>query len=163
MRFVRWEHGEQLISPPRAIWVAQAWQISCHAIPEYANVFVTWFYYSLWWVFWLRASLGYHSIWRIIQSHVFTWPSISRIINQHARLITALPDQILPPCNYCHHPWCITCIGDKSYHKALLTMFRCNGMSGHAGKAHMTSQHTLGRAKSFIIPSVISLSPCKSQ
>ncbi len=28
-------------------------------------------------------------------------------------------DQILPPCNYCHHPWCV---GHKSYHKVLLIM-----------------------------------------
>ncbi len=39
-------------------------------------------------------------------------------------------NRILPPCNYCHHPWCV---GDKSYHKALLIMFICNGISDHAG------------------------------
>ena len=38
-------------------------------------------------------------------------------------------DRILPPCNYCHHPWCV---GDKCYHKALLIMFSCDGISGHA-------------------------------
>ena len=38
-------------------------------------------------------------------------------------------DQTLPPCNHCHHPWCV---GDKSYHKALLIMFSFDGMSDHA-------------------------------
>ncbi len=38
-------------------------------------------------------------------------------------------DRILPPCNYCHHPWCV---GRKSYHKALLIMFGCDGISDHA-------------------------------
>ncbi len=38
-------------------------------------------------------------------------------------------NRILPPCNYCHHPWCV---GHKSYHKALLIMFSCDGMSDHA-------------------------------
>ncbi len=38
-------------------------------------------------------------------------------------------NRILPPCNYCHHPWCV---GDKSYHKALSIMFSCDGMSDHA-------------------------------
>ncbi len=31
--------------------------------------------------------------------------------------------------NYCHHSWCV---GDKSYHKALLIMFSCDGISDHA-------------------------------
>ena len=39
-------------------------------------------------------------------------------------------DRILPPCNYCHHPWWV---GDKSYHKALFIMFSCDGISDHAG------------------------------
>ncbi len=39
-------------------------------------------------------------------------------------------NRILPPCNYCHHPWCV---GDKSYHKALLIMFSCDGISDHGG------------------------------
>ncbi len=38
-------------------------------------------------------------------------------------------DRILAPCNYCHHPWCV---GHKSYHKALLIMFGCDGISDHA-------------------------------
>ncbi len=38
-------------------------------------------------------------------------------------------DRILAPCNHCHHPWCV---GDKSYHKALLIMFSCDGISNHA-------------------------------
>ena len=38
-------------------------------------------------------------------------------------------DRIIAPCNYCHHPWCV---GDNSYHKALLIMFSCDGMSDHA-------------------------------
>ncbi len=38
-------------------------------------------------------------------------------------------NRILPPCNYCHHPWYV---GHKSYHKALLTMFSCDGISDHA-------------------------------
>ncbi len=38
-------------------------------------------------------------------------------------------DRILPPCNCCHHPWCV---GDKSYHKALLIMFSFDGISDHA-------------------------------
>ena len=38
------------------------------------------------------------------------------------------PDRILAPCNYCHHPWCV---GHKSYHKALLIMFGCDGISDH--------------------------------
>ncbi len=38
-------------------------------------------------------------------------------------------DRILAPCNYCHHPWCV---GHKSYHKALLIMFGCDGISEHA-------------------------------
>ncbi len=38
-------------------------------------------------------------------------------------------DPILPPCNYCHHPWCV---GDKSYHKGLKIMFSCDGNSDHA-------------------------------
>ncbi len=38
-------------------------------------------------------------------------------------------DRILAPCNYCHHPWCGS---HKSYHKALLTMFGCDGISDHA-------------------------------
>ncbi len=37
--------------------------------------------------------------------------------------------QILAPCNYCHHPWCV---GHKSYHIALLIMFGCDGISDHA-------------------------------
>ncbi len=37
--------------------------------------------------------------------------------------------RILPPCNYCHHPWCV---GGKSYHKALIIMFSCDGISDHA-------------------------------
>ncbi len=37
--------------------------------------------------------------------------------------------QILPPCNYCHHSWCV---GDKSYHKALIIMYSCDGISDHA-------------------------------
>ena len=37
-------------------------------------------------------------------------------------------DRIPPPCNYCHHPWCV---GHKSYHKALLIMFSCDGISDH--------------------------------
>ncbi len=37
-------------------------------------------------------------------------------------------DQILAPCNYCHHPWCV---GHTSYHKALLIMFGCDGISDH--------------------------------
>ena len=43
--------------------------------------------------------------------------------------ICGKPDRILPPCNYCHHPWCV---GHKSYHKALLIMFSCDGISDHA-------------------------------
>ncbi len=42
---------------------------------------------------------------------------------------TSLSDRILAPCNYCHHPWCV---GHKSYHKALLIMFCCDGISDHA-------------------------------
>ncbi len=38
-------------------------------------------------------------------------------------------DRILAPCNYCHHPWCV---GHKSYHKALVIMFGCDGISDHA-------------------------------
>ena len=41
-------------------------------------------------------------------------------------------DRILAPCNYCHHhdhPWCVSY---KSYHKALLIMFDCDGISDHA-------------------------------
>ncbi len=38
-------------------------------------------------------------------------------------------DRILTPCNYCHHPWCV---GHKSYHKALLIMFGCDGISDNA-------------------------------
>ncbi len=38
-------------------------------------------------------------------------------------------DRILAPCNYCHHPWYV---GHKSYHKALLIMFGCDGISDHA-------------------------------
>ncbi len=38
-------------------------------------------------------------------------------------------DWILPPCNYCHHPWCV---GNNSYHKAISIMFICNGISDHA-------------------------------
>ena len=37
--------------------------------------------------------------------------------------------RILPPCNYCHHPWYV---GGKSYHKALIIMFSCDGISDHA-------------------------------
>ena len=37
--------------------------------------------------------------------------------------------RILPPCKYCHHPWCV---GDKSDHKALIVMFSCDGISDHA-------------------------------
>ncbi len=38
-------------------------------------------------------------------------------------------DRILAPCNYCHHPWCVS---HTSYHKALLIMFGCDGISDHA-------------------------------
>ncbi len=41
------------------IWVARACQISCHTIPEYGNVFVTWFHYSS--TLLHRISLGDHS------------------------------------------------------------------------------------------------------
>ncbi len=41
---------------------------------------------------------------------------------------TDVLSRILPPYNFCHHPWCV---GDKSYHKALSIMFSCNGMSDH--------------------------------
>ncbi len=33
-------------------------------------------------------------------------------------------NRLVSPCNYCHHPWCV---GDKSYHKALLIMVSCDG------------------------------------
>ncbi len=38
-------------------------------------------------------------------------------------------NRILAPCNYCHHPWCV---GHKSFHKALIIMFGCDGISDHA-------------------------------
>ncbi len=40
-------------------------------------------------------------------------------------------DRILAPCNYCHHPLSVGC---KSYHKALLIMFGCGGISDHASR-----------------------------
>ena len=46
----------------------------------------------------------------------------------HRWLLKSDSDRTLPPCNSCHHPWCV---GDKSYHKALLIMFSCDGMSDY--------------------------------
>ena len=55
-------------------------------------------------------------------------PICTKICMVHLSIDT-LYDQILPPCNYCHHPWCV---GGKCYHKALLIMFSCAGMPDHA-------------------------------
>ncbi len=44
------------------------------------------------------------------------------------------------PCNYCNHPWCV---GHKSYHKALLIMFGCDGISEHATPPFQSSAFCL--------------------
>ncbi len=54
--------------------------------------------------------------------------SISGETNSNPVHPNSIPNQILSPCNYYYHPWCV---GDKSCHKALFIMFRCDGMSDH--------------------------------
>ena len=52
-------------------------------------------------------------------------------IFQFRQWLSFRTNQILCARNYCHHPWCV---GDKSYRKALLIMFTCDGMSDHASR-----------------------------
>ncbi len=61
----------------------------------------------------------------------------------HSPLLCEQHERILPPCKYCHHPWCV---GDKSYHKALIIMFSddvmwCDDMS-EATEAHFFTQES---------------------
>ncbi len=51
------------------------------------------------------------------------------MLNFRVELSVTYTDRILPPCNYCHDPWCV---GDKSYLKALLNMFSCDDNSDYA-------------------------------
>ncbi len=73
------------------------------------------------------------TVWRFLKLKctVYTmWPDISSTSFIAWSLAIRLHvDRILPPCNYCHHPWCV---GHKSYHKALSIMFDCDGISDHA-------------------------------
>ncbi len=57
-------------------------------------------------------------------ANVKLWAYPSSTVN-----ISFRHNRILAPCNCCHHPWCF---GHKSYHKALLIMFGCDGISDHA-------------------------------
>ncbi len=59
---------------------------------------------------------------------VYHLPASLKLCSQQG-VSSTVNDRILAPCNYCHHPWCI---GHKSYHKALLIMFGCDGISDHA-------------------------------
>ncbi len=72
---------------------------------------------------WLRESYKGH---RNIATLNMCIPSRGGMINLTLWYIT---NRILAPCNYCHHPWCV---GHKSYHKAQLIMFGCDGISDHA-------------------------------
>ena len=65
-------------------------------------------------------------VWPFILQQPYCWMSLSVCT---ACTVLHLPPSVLPPCNYCHHPWSV---GDKSYHKALLIVFSCDGMSDHA-------------------------------
>ncbi len=44
-------------------------------------------------------------------------------------------DRILPPCNYCHHPWCFV---DKSHHRSVLIMLSCYGISDHVSLSEVS-------------------------
>ena len=65
------------------------------------------------------------SLWANIPQ--FCDPSLRR--GQKFVLSSRFISRILPHCNLCHHPWCV---GDKCYHKALIIMFSCDGISDHA-------------------------------
>ena len=83
---------------------------------------------------WGRGSHSFHipldsRAW-VIGSHRFHTHSYTVRVNSSCKLSNHKHDnQILPPCYYCHHPWCV---GDKSYHKASLIMFSCDGISDYA-------------------------------
>ena len=110
--------------------------------------------------------------------HVFYVPTPSHATESVVLSIQCHFDQILAPCNCCHHPWCV---GHKSYHKALLRgrdrkdftasynhvwlrwhLIPCQ-LEWSFPLPHVIAKHIEGRVNNVKKPTNTSRSPCINQ
>ena len=90
------------------------WDWTTNAVPS-----------CLWTSVFLQPNNSVHSTWRVwAWCHTMTCP--------HKRILCFRMTNCAIECSgeQCSdHPWCVT---DKSYHKALLIVFGCDGITDHA-------------------------------